>query len=254
MSRLISRVSLAAAIVCATAAVSLAQTATQTETKAFEVIAVDGSQLIVRLPEGTRELTVPDDFRFTVNGKPLSVRELTPGMKGTAVVTTRATVVPVTVTEVKDGQVVVKSASGVIVRTTEGVKSFSQSEVDKRGVKIYRAGKPVQIVDLREGDRLSATIVTSLPPRILTEKEVQATTTPAGVAATAGGGGAPAAARGPAPAAAQQSSTASTQPAGQTQTARTLPKTASSWPALALASLLSLATGLALTLRRRLAR
>src|SRR4029077_16884751 len=117
--------------------------------KAFEVIAVEGNKLIVKLPDGTKELTVPDDFRFTVNGKPLSVRELTPGMKGTAVVTTRATSVPVTVTEVKDGQVVVKSASGVIVRTSEGVKSFSQGEIDKRGVKIYRSGKPVQIVDLR---------------------------------------------------------------------------------------------------------
>jgi hypothetical protein len=248
MSRLMSRVTLAAGIVCVTAALSLAQTATQTETKAFEVIAVDGNQLIVKLPEGTRELTVPDDFRFTVNGKPLAVRELTPGMKGTAVVTTRATTVPVTVTEVKDGQVVVKSPSGVIVRTNEGVKSFSQSEVDKRGVKIYRSGKPVQIVDLHEGDRLSATIVTSLPPKILTEKEVQATT----VAARAGGGAAPAAARAPAT---QQASAAPGQPApAQTQAARTLPKTASSWPALALASLLSLALGFTLTMRRRLAR
>ena len=83
MSQFMSRVGLVAAIVCVSAAVSLAQTSTQTETKAFEVIAVEGNQLVVRLPEGTRELTVPDDFRFTVNGKPLSVRELTPGMKGT---------------------------------------------------------------------------------------------------------------------------------------------------------------------------
>jgi hypothetical protein len=81
------RAVLAAAFVCATAGVSQAQTtATSTETKSFEVLEVEGHTLVVRLPEGTRELTVPDDFRFTVNGQQLSVTQLKPGMKGTAVV------------------------------------------------------------------------------------------------------------------------------------------------------------------------
>ena len=107
MTRAMSRMVLAAAVVCSTAVVSLAQQpTTSTETKTFEVLAVDGNLLVVRLPEGTRELTVPDDFRFTVNGQPMSVRELKPGMKGTATITTRTTVTPVTVTEVKNGTVV----------------------------------------------------------------------------------------------------------------------------------------------------
>ena len=118
---------LAAAVVCSTAVVSLAQqTTSSTETKTFEVLAVDGNQLVVRLPEGTRELTVPDDFRFTVNGQQLSVRELKPGMKGTATITTRTTVTPVTVTEVKNGTVVERSGSTIIVRTDEGVQSRSR--------------------------------------------------------------------------------------------------------------------------------
>jgi hypothetical protein len=250
MTRFMSRVALAAAVVSVTAGVSLAQTSTSTETKSFQVIGVEGNQLIVRLPEGTRELTVPEDFRFVVNGQPLSVRELKPGMSGTATITTRVTVTPVTVTEVKNGTVVVRSGSTIIVRTDEGVKSFTQGEVDKRGVKIMREGKPAQLSEFREGDRLSATIITSLPPRVMTDKEVQATTASTATATT--GSGAPAAARAPAAAAA---SAAAARPApaasAQGQAARTLPKTASLWPFLALASVLLLAVGLGLTITRR---
>ena len=94
----------AGALVCLTAGIAHAQTTSSaTETKKFQVIAVDGSDLVVKLPEGTRELTVPDDFKFTVDGKQLSVHELKPGMAGTATITTRTTVTPVTVTEVKNG-------------------------------------------------------------------------------------------------------------------------------------------------------
>ena len=117
-------------------------------------------------------------------------------MKGTATITTRTTVTPVTVTEVKDGTVVQSGGSSIIVRTAEGFRSFTQGEIDKRGVKIMRAGKPAQVSDFREGDRLSATIITSMPPKVLTEKEVQATlaTAPAaaGGARPAGAGAAPA--------------------------------------------------------------
>ena len=102
MSRGMSKVLLAAAVVGLTSVAALAQQSTTSETKTFEVIAVQGNQLVVSLPEGTRELTVADDFRFTVNGQQLAVRDLRPGMKGTATITTRTTVTPVTVTEVKE--------------------------------------------------------------------------------------------------------------------------------------------------------
>jgi len=262
MTRATIRVALAAAIVCVTAGVSQAQqTSTTSETKSFEVLAVDGNTLVVRLPEGTRELTVADDFRFIVNGQPLSVRELKTGMKGTATITTKTTVTPVTVTEVKSGTVVVRSSANIIVRTPEGVRSFTQGEVDKRGIKIIRNGKPVQLSELREGDQLSATFITSAPPRVMTEQEVRATVP----AAAATAGGAPPASAGAAakPAAATsstakpaQSSTAATQSASAapSQSARTLPKTASSWPWVALASILLLVVGLSLTVMRRLAR
>ena len=163
-------------VLCLTAGMALAQTTTSSsETKAFEVLAVDGNVLVVSLPEGTREMTVAEDFRFTVNGQPLSVRQLKPGMKGTAVITTKTTVTPVTVTQVKSGTVMQNSGASIIVRTEEGIKMFTQGDADKRGVKIMKDGQPAQISDLRQGDQLTAVIITSKPPRVMTEKEVTAT-------------------------------------------------------------------------------
>jgi LPXTG-motif cell wall-anchored protein len=260
---------LAAAVVWGMAVAPQAQTSTSQETKAFTVLAVNGNQLIVRLPEGTRELMVPEDFLFTINGKQMNVRQLKAGMQGTATITTRTTVTPVSVTEVKNGTVVVRNSAGIIVRTDEGVRSFTQSDVDKRGVQVYRDGAPVQVAQLREGDRLSATIVTSLPPRVMTEQEVNATLA---TAKAASGSAAPAAAPAARPAAAGTSSAGATPPAGTAASAgtaarapsasaapssasggaaRTLPSTASSWPLLGLAGALFLAIGAGLTMRRR---
>jgi len=262
MKRLINRMATVAAVMCVTAGASLAQqTSTATETKNFEVIGVYGNTLDVRLPEGTREITVPEDFRFTVNGQSLSVHDLKPGMKGTATITTRTTVTPVTVTEVKDGTVVQRSGSTLIVRTGGDVKMFTQGEVDKRGVKIMREGKPAQLSDFREGDKLSATIITSQPPHIMTQQEVNATV-PTAAARANTASPAPAArtqppAAAPSQAAASSRATTGTSSSGaapEGQSARALPHTASSWPLLALASLLSLGIGLALTLTRRFVR
>ena len=135
----------------------------------------------------------------------------------------------------------------IIVRTDEGIKMFSQGDVDKRGVKMVKNGQPAQLTDFREGDRLSATIITSRPPQVMTEQQVNAT--------LAASGGAPpaAAARAPSPSASQQAQApqATASSGSAAPAARTLPKTASSWPLLALASIVSLLMGLALTIARR---
>ena len=247
MTRAAIRLVLCGALVCLTAAVSLAQTSTTSETKKFQVIAVDGNHLVVRVPEGTRELTVPADFRFNVDGKMLSVQELKPGMSGTATVTTRTTLVPVSVTEVKNGTVMQAQGNSIIVRTDDGIKMFTQGDIDKRGVKIMRDGQPANISDFRANDRLTATIVTAKPPRTITEKEVQATLAKSGGAAAPAppASSTPPAASTPQRAAAP-SEAAPTSGAG----ARKLPKTASPLPSLALTGFASLLLALGLAVRR----
>jgi LPXTG-motif cell wall-anchored protein len=251
MSRSLARVAPIGVLMCLIGAVSFAQTTstTVTDTKKFEVISVDGNTLVVKLPEGTREISVPDDFRFTVNGQSMSVHELKPGMAGTAVITTRTKSTPVTVTEVKSGEVVMAGGGSIFVRTPDGqTRSFTQGDVDKRGVKILRDGKPAQIADFRQGDRISATIVTSQPPRVVSEKEVQATLAAAEKPASPAAAPTPAAPPPPRTAAAPA---APPLPEPAPQVARALPKTAGSQPVIALVGLASMLLGATLTISRR---
>jgi len=243
MSRTTIRLGMAAMAVCFTAVTSTAQTTTtSTQTKKFEVIGVDGNDLVVRLPEGTREIKVPDDFRFTVDGQQLAARDLKPGMKGTAIITTKTTVTPVVVTEVKNGEVVQASGATLLVRTAEGFKSFTEGDVAKRGIKIVKDGVPAKLSDFHAGDRLSATIVTTHPPKVMTQQQVDATLAKAAPASS--GAGAPAASR------STSGSATAADAAPGAPVAKKLPKTGSAWPLLALASILSIAMGLTLTLRR----
>jgi hypothetical protein len=235
-----------------------AQQTSTTETKTFEVISVEGNHLVVRLPEGTREITVPEDFRFTVSGKQVSVHELKPGMTGTATITTRTTLKPVTVTEVKNGRVEKVVGSTIIVRTDKDVRMFTQSDVDKRGVKIIRNGKPVSVSQLKDGDNLTATIITEKPPQRLTEREVQATITgapqqPAASSVTFSESR-PAS---PAPVDSRPRATATPAPAAPSPQAAPppaptrLPRTASPLPLVGLMGVSSLALGVGLTIQRR---
>ena len=94
---------------------------------------------------------------------------------------------PVTVTEVKNGTVVKALGTSIIVAVGGGgYKMFSQSDIDKRGIKIMRDGKVASISDLRENDRLTATIITSLPPTTMTEQQVTATLAKANPGAACG--------------------------------------------------------------------
>jgi hypothetical protein len=165
------------------AGASLAQTTSKADARNFEVISVDGNRLVVRDERGTNELTVPPDFRFTVNGKKMSVSELKPGMKGTATVTTKTTVTPVFVTQVKDGVVLKAGPSTVEIRDDQGVRRrFTQDQLDQRGMQIIKDGKVIRVAQLREGDTFTAVLVTKAEPVVVTEKDVQATTVAQGSA------------------------------------------------------------------------
>src|SRR5262245_30400516 len=139
------------------------------------------------------------------------------------------------------------SGGSIIVRTPQGFRMFNEGDVARRNVSIIRDGQPVRLTDLRRGDRLTATIVTEGTPKVMTERQVQATLSGAAPAATSGT--APAA---PPPAAAPPAAAPAPAPAAHAPApAKKLPKTASSLPLVGLTGALLLALGLGLTLARR---
>jgi hypothetical protein len=200
------------------AGASIAQTGTTTAMRDFEVLAVDGNRLIVRDQRGTQALTVPDDFRFNVDGRQMSAKELKPGMKGQATVSTKTTATPVTVTEVREASVVSTTGMSVTVRGADRVlRRFSQSELDKRGVELIKDGRLVRASQLNPGDLVTATFITNQPPTIVSETEVdvklaQAKTEPASEAkaSTAATAATPAPAPAPTPAPAPAAEPAAT--------------------------------------------
>ncbi len=246
-----SRIWVPAVLSLAIVALAYGTTSAQTTTKMsstvhFEVVAVQGNTVTVKTQEkGAREITVDDSFRFTVDGQPVGVHDLKPGMKGTATITTTTTYTPVVITEVKEGTVAKVAGSSVIVHTADGYKMFSEADMAKRGVKIVKNGAPADLSSLREGDKLSATIVTQHPPKVMTQRQVDASmTSPAprhqGSAGSAGT---------PAMASAGSASGGMGAPAGEHH--KKLPKTASEFPLIGLVGATLCGFALMLGLARR---
>ena len=111
------------------------------------------------------------------------------------------TIRDVTVTHNVTGQVVQVApgslGGGIVVRDSSGrMTSYSGRDVRGRDVTILRERtelpwRPTEIPlsQLRVGDNLNATIVTTLPPQVVTKESMSATVKPAPAAGATGTGG-----------------------------------------------------------------
>jgi len=172
-------------------------TTTQTLQKSGVIETIYGNHIVLKDADGTHEWTVPADFKFQMNGQNLTVADLRPGMKVNATITKETTTRDVTLTRNVTGQVAQVAPGGIVVRDSSGkLTSYSARDWQGRDLTILRPGRelpwrPEEIgwQQLRVGDRLNATIVTTLPPQVVTKETMSATVKPAPAAGATGTGG-----------------------------------------------------------------
>jgi len=139
------------------------------------IVSVNGNKVVAEDAAGkATEYTIPEGFKFQLDGKDIGVADLKPGQHVTATITTTTTTTPVYVTEIKSGKVLLVSGQSIIVRGPHGNQVFSNQDQAKRNATIMRNGQKVSISDLRAGDIFTAMIVTDEAPRVISEREVEA--------------------------------------------------------------------------------
>ena len=172
-------------------------TTMQTTQKSGVIETIYGNHVVLKDADGTtHEYTVPQDFKFQMAGKPITVADLRPGMKVDATFTKETTVHEVTLTRNVTGQVAQVAPGGIVVRDSSGkLTSYAARDWEGNDLTILRPGRelpwrPEEIgwQQLRVGDKLNATIVTTLPPKVVTKESISAHVTAPASGATGTGG------------------------------------------------------------------
>jgi hypothetical protein len=155
-------------------------TKTTTTQKSGVVETVYGHHVVLRDADGTHKWIVPEDLQFQMHGQNLTVAHLKPGMKVDATTTKETTIHDVSVTRNVTGQVMQVApgtlGGGIVVKDSTGkLTSYGRQDMQGRDVTIVRKGRVVPLSQLRAGDNLEATIVTTFPPQVVTMESTSAT-------------------------------------------------------------------------------
>ena len=148
----------------------------QTTIKNAEVIHVSGHEIVVELENGGFELlNLPKNFLFDVDGRHLTIHELTPGMKLTQEIHTVTTPQEVTTLRTIEGTVWYVAGPHVILAFPDGEnKSYTVPE----GTVFKINGEDKTVFDLRKGMKISATVLTVEPQTLVTTHTVVTGHTP----------------------------------------------------------------------------
>jgi FlaG/FlaF family flagellin (archaellin) len=204
-----------------------------------EVIHVSGHEVVVELENGKFELlNLADDVRFQVDGRDITVHELTPGTKLSQDIHTITTPQEVTTLRTVKGKVWLVNAPHLILSFPGGEnKAYTVPD----GIVFRINGQDKTVFDLRKGMDISATVLNVKPVQSITTHTVVTGRAPARPSV---------AFEGPMlierPRETPASTAALVEPAPQE-----LPKTASLVPLTGMLSLMSLALGTGLRIIRK---
>jgi hypothetical protein len=178
LSRIARKSYLAAALALATVVAWAQDTTTttiqhgvptyNTEVRDAKVVYVEGNDLVLKLESGKVEhLIVPDSDTFTIDGKDVSVHELTPGTKLTQTIVTKTAPRYVTSVRTLKGKVWHVNAPGSVIVSLPDHTNQAYS-VPKHARFIVN-GKPKTVFDLKKGMSFEATIVTDSTESVLAQ-------------------------------------------------------------------------------------
>jgi hypothetical protein len=172
-------------LVCILSAPGVWAQAVETKVENAEVVYVEGNDVVLKSTNGeVRQFEVPDNSEFVIDGKAVTVHELTPGMKVTARITTaKAPKLVDAVRIIELGTVWKVSGNNLIIRDPNGENKMYRVP---SGGKISLEGKEIAVDQLHEGDKITATVVTTRAPLAVgkaTSPALQTPATPARVGA-----------------------------------------------------------------------
>ena len=150
-------------------------TAVSTQTVSGVVETVAGNKVVLRQADGLHEYNLPDGFAFQLDGRNVGVSEIKPGMTVNAVVTDKVTTRQVTLTQIRSGTVAQIAPGGIVLRDQNGnLKSYNFKDAAGNDIYFVRDGREVSLRDVKVGERLSGTFVTTLPEQQSSKRTVVA--------------------------------------------------------------------------------
>ena len=151
-----------AILVCLVLATAARAQHVETKVENAEVVYVEGNDVIVKFTDGeVRHFEIPDNHTFVIDGKGVTLHELRPGMKLTATITTTKPPMWVDTVKIIDVGTVWKIiGSNLIIKTPAGENEMYRVP---SGGKITVDGIDKKLDQLREGDKITATVVSTRP-------------------------------------------------------------------------------------------